>query len=235
MVQRSEEWYQARCGKVTSSRANDVGANGIQKTVKCGKCGAEKVKPPQCRCGAHVDLPPGKAYYRYLRELVAERFTQHWEESPQTYAMEQGILYEPVAIESYEFIREVNVEQVDFITRDGHPNIGCSPDGLVGNDGIIEVKSPLNREKHLFYILDGIEEHLPQILFQFGVTGRQWCDFISYHYDDAFGPLQLYVTHVSRTLYEKEIARLMHRAERLDVDVQSEVERLHNLAWTDNA
>lgn len=145
-----------RLGKVTASRLNDVMA-----TLKSG----------------------GEAATRknYRAQLIAERLTGVKADSFTNGAMQWGADNEPIARAMYEVSRGVDVEQIDFVE---HPSIlmsGASPDGLIGEDGLIEIKCP-NTATHIDYLLAGIvpTEYRNQMLWQMECTGRKWCDFVSF-------------------------------------------------------
>src|SRR5580765_1151731 len=115
--QGSEAWHRARLGRVTASRVADVTA-----TVKSGGYGASRSQ--------------------YMAELIAERLTGKPAESYTNAAMQWGLDHEAEARIAYEFYANVDVVQVGFVS---HPSIemaGCSPDGLIGNDGLLEIKAP---------------------------------------------------------------------------------------------
>ena len=155
--QRSEEWYKQRRGMVTASA---VGQLITAKTLK----------------------PADNDYSRGLTALlVAERITGHTEPTFISNDMWRGIDDEPRAREKYaEHYAEV--DQVGFMVRDDWGfSIGYSPDGLVDDDGLIEVKSP-RPKTHLRTILAGEvpPQHMAQIQCGLLVSGRKWCDFISY-------------------------------------------------------
>ena len=153
ILQRSEDWHSERCGKVTASRVKDLNA-----------------KPTK-----------GKALNALGLTILAERVTGVQEEIKPTAAMQWGTDQEPYAIAAYEN------KTGNFVLGNGvidHPFIemfAASPDGLVGEDGQIEVKCP-NTTTHLNTLLTGVvpDEHLPQITCQLACTRRQWCDFVSY-------------------------------------------------------
>jgi putative phage-type endonuclease len=154
--QGSDEWKQARLGHVTASNMADV--------MSKGKGSAEAV-----------------GRYKYKVKLVAERLTQTAGESFTNAAMEWGIEQEQFACIEYEASRNVFVERTGFWV---HPEIqwlGVSPDRLVGDDGLIEVKCP-NTTTHLGYLFENKipSDYYKQIQCQLWVTGRQWCDFVSY-------------------------------------------------------
>lgn len=169
--QGTPEWHQLRLGKVTASRVSDVMAK-----IKTGESASRK---------------------NYRAELVVQRLTGLPSESFTNAAMEWGTATEPMARIAYEIAKEVLVEQVGFID---HPTIamfGCSPDGLV-HDGMIEIKCP-NSATHIEYLTDNKApaKYINQMQCQMAVTGRKWCDFVSF---DPRLPedLQLFVVRVER-------------------------------------
>lgn len=172
MNQGSPEWHAARLGKVTASRIADA----IKRTQK--GYGAER------------------AYY--MAELLAERLTGQAAEKFVSAAMAWGTDREPEARELYEFQTGHLVDETGF---HDHPTIalaGASPDGLIGADGLIEIKCPTT-STHLNTLLSGEvpEGHLPQIQWQLACTGREWCDFVSF---DPRMPasMRLFVKRVER-------------------------------------
>lgn len=154
MEQRSEEWFAARCGKVTASRIADVMA-----TTKSGYGAARK---------------------NYMAQLTIERLTGAVAESYTNAAMQWGTDTEPFAREAYELMSGNLVEEVGFIVI---PQMmaGASPDGLVGDDGLVEIKCP-NSATHIETLLSAKVErqYLLQIQWQMFATDRRWCDFVSY-------------------------------------------------------
>jgi putative phage-type endonuclease len=155
MEQRSPEWFAARLGKVTASRVADV----VAKT----------------RSG------PGASRANYEAELIVERLTGEPAPRFTTAAMEWGTETEAQARETYAFLRAVEVAEVGFVS---HPSIamsGASPDGVVGDDGLVEIKCP-NTATHLATILgeSAPEKHVTQMQWQMACTGRLWCDFVSF-------------------------------------------------------
>ena len=169
--QRTLEWHQARLGKVTASKISDVMASG--------------------RSGA-----PSVTRSNYLAQLLFERLTGRPTEGFTSDAMQHGTDNEPIAINAYEMHRDVIVSPIGFVD---HPTIamsGASPDGLVGEDGLIEVKCP-NSATHLATLKGGSIDgrYLKQMQWQMACTGRKWCDFVSF---DPRMPehLQLHVRHV---------------------------------------
>jgi putative phage-type endonuclease len=169
IVQGTPEWFAARAGKVTASRVADV----IAKT----KSGYSTSRA------------------NYLAELLCERLTGACEPGFTNAAMQWGRDQEPFARQAYEFRKGVEVYEVGFID---HPEIamsGASPDGYVGDDGLVEIKCP-NTATHLETLLNGgvAGKYVTQIQWQLACTGRAWCDFVSF---DPRLPAELQV-HVER-------------------------------------
>lgn len=153
--QGSQEWLQSRCGKVTASRVADI----LAKT-KSG---------------------PAASRQNYLAQLVAERLTLTVEPSFINEAMRWGTEHEPIARALYELQTGYTVDQVSFVN---HPTIdmaGASPDGLVLDDGLVEIKCP-NTATHIDYLLSGgvPSKYKPQMSWQLICTERAWCDFVSF-------------------------------------------------------
>lgn len=180
--QGTPEWLALRLGKLTASRMADVLA-----TTKSGPSASRK---------------------NYLAQLVAERMTGMPAESFTNAAMAWGTEHEPLARAEYEMLYDVMVDQVDFVD---HPNIamcGASPDGLIGESGLIEIKCPATAT-HIDYLLAGEppKKYQPQMALQLLCTGREWCDFVSY---DARMPEshRLFVVRYSPTAeYLKTVER----------------------------
>ena len=188
MDQGSEEWFTIRIGKVTASRVADV----IAKT-KTGYSASRD---------------------NYMAQLVCERLTGQKGESFSNAAMQHGTDTEPLARAAYEALQDVLVDEVGFVP---HPTIemaGASPDGLVGGDGLLEIKCP-NTATHIETLLSqGVPgKYNTQMQFQMACTGRQWCDFVSF--DNRLpAELQLFVKRVPRDevfirLIEAEIVQFL--------------------------
>lgn len=196
--QGTPEWFAQRLGKVTASRIADIMAK-----TKTG-----------------VSASRGN----YLAQLVAERLTGQAAESFKNGAMQHGTETEPQARMVYEAETGQIVTEVAMIQ---HPTIemsGASPDGLVGGDGLVEIKCP-NTSTHIASLLsDKVPSgYIPQMQWQMACTGRQWCDFVSY---DPRLPedMQLLIRRVPRdnTLiaeYEVEVVKFL-------IEVQDTVDRL---------
>lgn len=157
--QGSTEWFAARCGRVTSSRVDDVLAK-----IKSGEAAGRR---------------------NYKAQLVAEILTgEHRDSDFQSRWMKEGKEKEPLARAAYEIATGEMVDQVGFVQHPTIERAGASPDGLVGTDGLIEIKCP-KTATHIEYLLRGTvpADYQKQIIWQLACTGRQWCDFVSY--DDS--------------------------------------------------
>ena len=163
--QRTADWYAARIGKATASRFKDAIATKKQ---------TEKQKKD------NVPGDPMQAQLDYLTELVVERLTQQPVQRYATAAMQWGTEQEPAARAAYERVTGTSVEETGFVAHDTLL-AGCSPDGLVDWDGLIEIKCP-NSNTHVDYLLakEVPTKYKPQMLTQMLVTGRTWCDFVSF-------------------------------------------------------
>lgn len=186
--QRTVEWFNERIGKVTASRVADVLA-----TIKSGESAS-------------------RANYRW--QLVCERLTGLKEETYTNTSMETGTEREPLARAAYEHLNNVFVTEVGFIQ---HPSIemaGASPDGRVGNDGLIEIKCPgQNAHGQTLLLKKAPTKYIPQMQMQMACTNAKWCDFVSYNptFPDN---LQLIVIRVERdeefiTNMETEIVKFL--------------------------
>ena len=153
--QGSPEWHAVRCGCVTASHIADMMAR-----TKSGW---------------------GASRATYEAELVAERLTGIPAEHYTNAAMQWGTDHEPQARAIYAFLAGVEVTEAGFVR---HPTIryaGCSPDGLVGTDGLVEFKCP-STATHIATLRSGAvpDRYLKQMQFQMACTGRAWCDFVSF-------------------------------------------------------
>ena len=170
--QGTREWLLRRAGKVTASRIADLMAR-----TKTGW---------------------GASRANYAAELVAERLTGEPAERFTNAAMQWGTTTEPEARAAYAFHCDADVVEVGFVEHPGIGMAGASPDGLVGTDGLVEIKCP-NTATHIDTLLKGAipEKYRLQMLWQMACTGRAWCDFASY---DPRLPehMQLFVTRLMR-------------------------------------
>ena len=155
VTQGTDDWQALRLGKVTASRIADLMA--------------------RTRNGW------GTSRANYMAELVAERLTGVKTEGFSNAAIKWGFEMEPQARDAYAFFADVDVAQIGFID---HPRIamtGASPDGLVGDAGLVEIKCPLTAT-HIETLLTASvrEKYLLQMQWQMARTGRQWCDYVSF-------------------------------------------------------
>jgi hypothetical protein len=156
-VQLSPEWWEARMGIPTSSRMSRI------ITPKTGKLSAA--------CDDLID------------ELIAEKLDPHpgaMTEKPMNAAMRHGVDTEPEARRFYAMHTGADVRQVGFCLSDCG-RYGSSPDGLIGEDGVLEMKIPLLKT-HVGYLRKNElpAEYAPQVHTHLLVTGRAYCDFMSY-------------------------------------------------------
>ncbi len=154
-IQRTDEWFAARLGRVTASRVADV----VAKT-KTGW---------------------GASRATYMGELIAERLTGVAAEKYVNAAMNWGTETEEQARAAYAFHKDAEVVEVGFIP---HPRIvmsGASPDGMIGDDGLVELKCP-NTSGHIEVLLWQTipNKYLLQMQWQIACTERKWCDFVSF-------------------------------------------------------
>ncbi|SPU26477.1 putative phage-type endonuclease [Candidatus Bartonella washoeensis] len=156
MEQRTAEWFQARLGKVTASNVYSI----LSKTAK--------------------GLPTSK-YEDYKIKLITERLTGENSPHYETEDMRWGVENEENALKEYAFIYDANITRCGFIQHPTMEMAGASPDGLIGEDGLIEVKCPRSATHMRFCIDDKIKpEYHAQMQFQMACTGRKWCDFVSF-------------------------------------------------------
>lgn len=155
IIQGSPEWFAIRCGKLTASRMADATAR-----TKTGWGAGRK---------------------NLMAQLVAERLTGTVAESFSNAAMQWGTDTEPEARAAYEFYHGVDVVEIGFIDHPAIPMTGCSPDGLVGKEGMVEIKCP-NTATHIDTLLKGTipSKYLKQMQWQMLCARRNWCDFVSY-------------------------------------------------------
>lgn len=155
IVQGSDEWHQARLGKVTASKVAEVMAR-----TKNG---------------------PAASRANYAAQLIIERLTGQPTEGFTNDAMRWGTEKEPEARRAYAFRTDNDVAEVGFVDHAVISMAGASPDGLIGDAGLLEIKCP-NTATHLDTLQTGAPpaKYVSQMLWQMACTGRQWCDFVSY-------------------------------------------------------
>lgn len=149
-------WIHERCGRITASRVADVVAK-----LKNGK--------------------PGASRHTYMMEKLTEVLTGQLAEHFVTNAMQWGIETEGMARTNYELANGVDVQRVGMVVHGKIERSSCSPDGLIGQDGALEIKCPTTAT-HLEYLIDGVmpEEYIPQCMWTLACTGRSYVDFVSY-------------------------------------------------------
>ena len=199
MIQGTPEWFAARVGCLTASRAGDLMAR-----TKTG---------------------PSASRANLLTQLAVERLTGQPVDTFQNGAMQRGVELEPVARAAYEARNCILVEEVGFILHPSIPRVGASPDGFVGDDGLLEIKCPQAMAKHLDALRSGAHavEYKWQLQHQLWVTGRSWVDAVSF---DPRWPehLQLAITRVERD--ESAIAELEAACIKADLEVDMIVAEL---------
>lgn len=124
---------------------------------------------------------PSKSAQKYLYQLAGERVAGLKEETYQNGAMQRGIELEAEARQFYEMVKDCKVDQIGLCYPNEKKLYSCSPDGLIGKDGLIEIKCPLI-PAHVSYLIDGVlpTEYFQQVQGQLFITGRKWLDFVSY-------------------------------------------------------
>ena len=172
MEQGTEEWRLARCGKVTASRVADI----IAKT----KSGYSTSRA------------------NYMAELICERLTGVPTEGFVSSAMQHGTATEPMARTAYENHSNVLVMETGLVPHNTIAMAGASPDGLVGDGGLVEIKCPITAT-HIETLLGQSvpSRYNTQMQWQMACTGRQWCDFVSFDPRMPEG-MQIWIKRVDR-------------------------------------
>lgn len=198
--QYTDEWYSARLGKVTASRVADVMAK-----TKTGYSTSRQ---------------------NYMMQLLCERLTGKKEESYSSAAMQRGTEMEPIARAVYEAEKGLFVVETGLVDHAEIKNFGASPDGLVGDDGLIEIKCP-NTATHVDFLRTGKPDNKYQwqMLAQMACTGRQWCDFVSF--DDRlpeplqFSCVRFYRDDIRINEMLVEIEKFLHELNELESEMLS--------------
>jgi putative phage-type endonuclease len=192
MDQRSPEWYAARLGKVTASRVADI----VAKT----KTGYSTSR------------------MNYMAELICERLTGVQGASYSSAAMQWGTETEPMARAAYEGTVGALVIETGFVPHGSISMAGASPDGLIGDDGLVEIKCPITAT-HIETLLGQSvpSRYNTQMQWQMACTGRKWCDFVSY---DPRMPekMQLFIKRIERdnvaiAELEREVVNFLNELE----------------------
>lgn len=203
--QGTEAWHEMRRGRFTASRFGDLMKEGRGKDDRFGQ---------MC--------------LTYVYEKIAEILTGSIHSQAYGVAVEWGTDHEDEARITYEKDRRVKVKQTGFVIYGEYA--GGSPDGLVGDDGMIEIKCPFNPANHVRVMLTGEVpyDHLWQIWGNMLITGRNWCDYISYdpRMDDG---LKMHVIRVERD--EEKIQMIDNRI----MEVRKKLEQLISNVKKSNA
>ena len=203
LKQHSQEWFQRRWGKTTGSKVADI-------------------------------MPGKRGEYlasrkHYLAEKVCELLTLQIPNHYVTDAMRWGVDNEAAARARYELEEQTLVELVGFVEWPGMEKLaGGSPDGLVGDDGIIEIKSPMSHN-HIEWMIEGKvpDKYVWQCQFYLGCTGRKWCDFRSD--DPRLGkPFHAFTIRLERD--DDKIAKMREEIIKFMGEVAATIERMKKLA-----
>lgn len=203
MEQRTDEWFAARCGKVTASRLADIMAK-----TKSGYAASRQ---------------------NYMAELICQRLTGRIQETFSNAAMQRGTELEPVAREMYVLNQfDAQVVEAGFIDHPVIAGFGASPDGLVNEDGLIEIKCP-NTWTHLETLKSGVppRRYILQMHAQMMCTGRNWCDFVSY--DDRL-PADLSYFETRVHLDDSLVAEITKELQSFLGELDAEIEHIRNNA-----
>lgn len=169
IIQGSDAWKQLRRGRITGSKIADV-----------------------------MQEKKGTGYENYLAQLGCERMAGCVTETYKNAYMDRGNEDEPAARECYEFVTGYSVEQIAFVR---HPTLifaGCSPDGLINDDGMVEIKRKIPAIHATYIFKNRIPpEYLKQMMWELACTGRQWNDFASYC-PDLPEEMQLFTIRLER-------------------------------------
>lgn len=199
--QGSPEWLALRVGLITGSRVDDM-----LKTIKSGAFAASRQD--------------------YAFDLALERLTGE-SQSPDlsnVQWVQDGKAWEADARALYEFRYNVTVEQIGFATHDELPMFGASPDGLIGDDGVLEIKAP-KAKTHLQYLLGKVPpaDYLGQMDSEIVCAGRKWCDFVSFN--PKF-PAHLQFFCVRYTPTQEKLRELEKAVLAFDAEVNAVLEKL---------
>ena len=199
--QRSADWYEIRVGKVTASRIKDVMAK-----TKTGYGASRK---------------------NYMADIICERLTGIKTEGYTNAAMQHGIDTEAEARQAYEIETFQAVIECGFYIAPDIADSGASPDGLISDDGLIEIKCP-STATHIDTLLSGTidDGYIKQMQWQMYCTGRKWCDFVSY--DNRLPEnLRLFIKRVERD--DKLIEEIKTEVVKFLAEVDDTLKRLIGL------
>jgi hypothetical protein len=208
--QLSSAWLYAHRGVVSGSYMNHVLDFTKERVLKSG----------ETRGGN-----PGAKRISYQKTKIAELLTGRVEsDNYVSKEMLDGIEREPMARAAYEMCRQEMVEQIGFAMHETIDRFGGSVDGLVGDDGFIEIKCPKPGTHQGWARGTGIpEEHIAQIDTYLAVTGRDWCDFITFC---PYVPKPMQLVIVRRERDEKAIAAIEYAVIEFNAEVDKAIEEL---------
>jgi putative phage-type endonuclease len=203
-AQESDDWLAQRAGCFTASRASDLMAK-----LANGK--------------------PAAGRANLIALLAVERVMGACVPTFQSAAMARGIEMEAEARDAYSFAHGVAVDECGFIPHPTIPHCGASPDGLLGDEGILEIKCPSSFDKHLAAIRTGAhaKEYRWQLQHQLFVTGRRWVEAVSY---DPRWPEELQLVTVRVERDEKAIEELAAAIDEAEAEVSELVAELNDRA-----
>jgi putative phage-type endonuclease len=202
VAQRSPEWIAARIGSLGASRLHEA----IAKT-KSGYAASRA---------------------NLMADLIIERLTGQPAPQYLNAAMQWGIDQEASARAAYEFLTNSTVTECGLFVHPTIPNTHASPDGLIGDDGLVEIKCP-NTAQHIDTLLGSAIEHkyIVQMQWQMACTGRQWCDYVSF--DPRLPmPLHIHVQRIERD--DKIIEELEREVAKFLAELDAKLEKLQRLS-----
>lgn len=195
--QGTPEWFAARLGIPTASKFATVMAQGRAKGT------------------------PSVTRRDYMLDLIGEQMTGQCAESYSNSHMQRGHEMEPDARNLYAMIRDVEPSVVGFMRRG---DVGASPDSLVGDDGLLEIKTRLPRLQLGLILSGGLPpEHKAQVYGQLWVSGREWCDFLTY-----WPGLPVHIVRVNRD--EEYIATIAAAVDAFNSEMADLAEQIKRIA-----
>ena len=207
--QRSEEWFHHKIGTISASNAENL--------VKFDKRSKKYVSLDKYKINAAVN------------KILCELALEGQEPFVMTDPVKRGMEMERFAREDYERLKNVKVNEVGFIYKDDSLLVGCSPDGLVGDDGSVEIKCP-NSKTHLEYLrLGPPDKYVNQMQFQMlNQDNIKWCDFVSW--DDRIINPKL-IMYVKRIYRDSEMIEQMEKNIEIIKGEVLEFLNKHELEW----
>lgn len=186
---------------------------------------------PTASCFDMILTPGGKVSTqaeKYLHRLIAERMMGHPIVEAVSRWMDRGSEMEAQAVAYYEFLRDLKTEKIGFITNNAG-TIGASPDRLVGDDGLLEIKCP-SEAVHVSYLLKKAVDsaYYPQVQGQLWISGRKWLDIMSYHPE-----MPEALIRVERD--DDYIGKLSGLVETFSLELERQTDELKKLGWIKEA